>query len=123
MKRTRGCQPGNRNALKHGFYSRVLSQQDFLALQQADSLEGFNFLSFINSGRLKLFLADNSSEYSSVDRELQLARAVYRPNQTMNFFVEPYEGHDDFLMSLALCVYVAADFQPREARGSPHRAS
>ena len=100
--------------LKSSLGSRVVP---FVFSQSSKSKLGYNFLSFINSGRLKLFAADNSSEYASLDRELRLARAVYRPNQTMNFFVEPCEGHDDFLMSLALCVYVAADYRPREARG------
>ena len=39
MKRGRGGRPGNRDALKHGFHSRVLSREDILALQQADLLE------------------------------------------------------------------------------------
>jgi hypothetical protein len=35
----------------------------------------------------------------------------------MNFFVEPSEGHDDYLMSLALLVEAAASSRPRTARG------
>jgi len=31
---------------------------------------------------------------------------------TMSFFVDPREGHDDFVMSLALCVRAAARLQP-----------
>ena len=43
----------------------------------------------------------------------------YRPNQTMNFFVAPSEGHDDYLMSLALTVEASRDLpmRPRVARG------
>ena len=52
MKRKKGGQPGNRNAMKHGFYSRVLSQADILALQQADSVEGLD--TEISILRLKL---------------------------------------------------------------------
>ncbi|GEM_PF-688678 len=42
MKRTKGGQPGNRNAMKHGFYSKVLSQEDVQALQQARSVSGLD---------------------------------------------------------------------------------
>jgi len=34
----------------------------------------------------------------------------------MNFYVDPAQGHDDFLMSLALLVE-AARYLPRHARG------
>jgi hypothetical protein len=49
--------------------------------------------------------------------ELEKARSQYRSNQTMNFYVDPSDGHDDFLMSLALTVEAARDFQPRIAKG------
>jgi len=35
----------------------------------------------------------------------------------MNFYVDPQEGHDDFLMSLALVAEAARDFTPRAAKG------
>jgi hypothetical protein len=36
----------------------------------------------------------------------------------MGFFVEPRDGHDDYLISLALLVDAASDASPRVARGS-----
>ncbi len=39
------------------------------------------------------------------------------PNQTMNFYVDSSQGHDDFLMSLALLVGAANQYTPRGARG------
>jgi len=77
----------------------------------------FELLSFINSGRLKLYRQDGSAEYKETLFELERARVQYRPNQTMNFYVDPQEGHDDFVMSLALLVQAAKDSSPREARG------
>jgi hypothetical protein len=77
----------------------------------------FELLSFVNSGRLKLYKQDGSPEYRETLFELERARAKYRPNQTMNFYVDPQEGHDDFLVSLALVVQAAKDLSPREARG------
>jgi hypothetical protein len=48
---------------------------------------------------------------------MERARSQYRPNQTMNFYVAPSQGHDDFLMSLALLVEAAQQCSPRNARG------
>jgi hypothetical protein len=78
---------------------------------------GFELLSFVNSGRLKLYKQDGSREYQQTLFELERARAQYRPNQTMNFYVAPQEGHDDFLMSLALVVQAGKGLSPREAKG------
>ena len=77
----------------------------------------FELLSFVNSGRLKLYKQDGSREYKETLFELERARVRYRPNQTINFYVDPQEGHDDFLMSLALVVKAAKDLSPREAKG------
>jgi len=89
----------------------------FTFTQKSKSDMGFELLSFINSGRLKLYKQDGSREYSETMFQLEKAKAQYRPNQTMNFYVDPQEGHDDFLMSLALVVEGAKDFNPRTAKG------
>ena len=89
----------------------------FTFTQQSKSKLGFELLAFINSGRLKVYQPDGSPQHQELMFELEHARAQYRPNQTMNFYVEPSEGHDDFLMSLALVVAAARDFQPRHAKG------
>ena len=89
----------------------------FTFTQKSKSDMGFEVLSFVNGGRLKLYKQDGSKEYQEMMFELEKAKAQYRPNQTMNFYVDPGEGHDDFLMSLALLVVAARDFQPRHAKG------
>jgi len=94
--------------------SRVIP---FVITSKSKSGMGFELLSFINSGRLKLYEQDGSREYKETLFELERARARYRPNQTMNFYVDPQEGHDDFLMSLALVVQAARGLVPREAKG------
>lgn len=76
---------------------------------------GFGLLAAVT--RLRCYAADGSGEYRAFWQEIERARAIYRPNRTMNFFVEPAEGHDDFLMSLALTVEAARDSEPRIARG------
>jgi hypothetical protein len=35
----------------------------------------------------------------------------------MSFFVEPAQGHDDFLMSLALAAEAGNGYTPREEKG------
>ena len=89
----------------------------FTFTQKSKSDMGFDFLSLVNCSRLKLYKQDGSPEYQELMFELQRAKAQYRPNQTMNFYVDPQEGHDDFLMSLALVVQSGKDFNPREAKG------
>jgi hypothetical protein len=82
---------------------------------------GFNLLAAINSGRLKMYSGDGSPEYQEFWFEMEKARSQYRSNQTMNFYVDPARGHDDFLMSLALLVEAASQYSPRGAKGSLQR--
>jgi len=80
---------------------------------------GFNLLAAINSGRLKMYAGDGSEEYREFQLQMEKARNKYRPNQTMNFYVDPSQGHDDFLMSLALLVEASQKSSRRRARGNP----
>lgn len=84
---------------------------------ESKSRLGYGLLAAVNGGRLKLYEGDGSLEYRQCRHELERARAVYRANRTMTFFVEPAEGHDDYLTSLALLVNAASDAAPRAARG------
>lgn len=79
---------------------------------------GFKLLSAINSGRLKVYAADGSREYVEFWHEVELAKSCFRPTQTMNFYVDPSEGHDDYLMSLALVVEAGEACSPRSAYGT-----
>jgi hypothetical protein len=84
---------------------------------QSKSQLGFGLLASASAGRLKLYEGDGSPEYRHCRHELERARVAYRVNQTMNFFVDPVDGHDDYLMSLALLVDAGSDGAPRTARG------
>ncbi|MBE3110404.1 MAG: hypothetical protein IMZ46_07800, partial [Acidobacteria bacterium] len=84
---------------------------------ESKSRLGYNLLAAVNGGRLKAYAADASDEYREFWEQAERARVAYRANQTMNFFVDPAEGHDDYLMSLALLVEAAAGSRPRIARG------
>jgi hypothetical protein len=100
--------------LREALGSRVVP---FSFTAPSKSALGFNLLAAINSGRLKMYAADNSPEYQEFWKEVEKARSYYRPSQTMNFFVDPDEGHDDYLMSLALLVEAGRQYEPRGARG------
>ena len=89
----------------------------FKFTQKTKSEAGFDLLAAINSGRLKLYKQDGSDHYKELMFELEKAKQVFRPNQTLNFFVDPGDGHDDYLTSLALVVQAAADWAPKKAMG------
>lgn len=106
------------------FLSRVLGSrvQPFKFTAQSKSELGFNFLAAVNSGRFKLFAGDGSPEHREALCQLEKARADYRPNRTLGFSVDPADGHDDVLMSLALAVEAGRDFGPKRARGGIRHA-
>ncbi|MGE0903317.1 MULTISPECIES: hypothetical protein [Dehalococcoides] len=101
--------------LRESLGSRILS---FVFQPSSKSRLGFNLLSAVNSGRLKMYAANGSAEYALFWQEMELARADYRQSQQMNFYVETTRGHDDYLMSLALCLEAAEAYHPRSAKGS-----
>ncbi|MFH0941721.1 MAG: hypothetical protein V1823_01685 [Chloroflexota bacterium] len=100
--------------LRQALGSRV---KPFTFTAASKSELGFELLAAINSGRLKVYTGDGSPEYQEFWSEMEKAKSHYRPNQTLNFYLDAAEGHDDFLMSLALVVQAASHYEPREARG------
>ena len=86
---------------------------------ESKSRLGYRLLAAVNGGRLKMYAQDGSNDYRDFWREMERARAAYRPNSLMNFHVERSQGHDDYLMSLALLVEAASALggRPRTARG------
>ncbi len=95
--------------------SARVDQVKFTAASKSEM--GFDLLSSVNGGRLKIYRGDGSAEYREFARQADLARVTYRANQTMNFFVDPNDGHDDYIVSAALLVRAAKDIVPRAARG------
>jgi len=89
----------------------------FKFTQKSKSEAGFDLLAAINSGRLKLYKQDGSEDYRELMFEMQKTKSIYRPSQTLNFFVDISDGHDDYLMSLAMVVQAANKCVPRKARG------
>ncbi|GAC1506054.1 MAG: hypothetical protein NVS2B12_20240 [Ktedonobacteraceae bacterium] len=69
------------------------------------SMLTYQFLGLVNSGRLKIYHPDSAPTAIATECWQQLRRARYRtPGEGMlTMYVDPAEGHDDFLISLALC--------------------
>ena len=86
---------------------------------ESKSRLGYELIAAVNSGRLRMYAGDGSIEYAEFWRQVEAARIAYRPSQQMNFYVDASEGHDDYLVSLALTAQAASDplSRPRVARG------
>ena len=100
--------------LRQTLGSRIVS---FTFTARSKSELGYSLLAAVNSGSIKVYVGDGSEEYRLFWTEIEKARSRYRSNQMMTFFVDPAQGHDDFLMSLALIVEAAEGYTPREAKG------
>jgi hypothetical protein len=66
----------------------------------------------MNCGRLRMDQADEAPPMISEEawKQLRLARYRILVPETMTMDVEPSEGHDDFLMSIALVTEALASF-------------
>jgi hypothetical protein len=91
--------------------------QPFRFTVESKSRLGFGLMAAVTSGRLRCYAADGSPEYRALRAEAAAARVSYRPNGAIAWGVDPADGHDDHLVSLALAVAAAEDAGPRVAKG------
>ena len=101
------------------FLGRALGRSRVVALKltaESKSRLGYALQAAMNGGRLRLYAGANP-EAVECRRQLELCRAVYRPNQTLSFFVDERDGHDDYVISLALALEAAGSAVPRRAQG------
>ncbi len=77
----------------------------------------YQLLTFLNSGRLKLYTSSEAPYAIHTECWQQLQRARYRlpAPDTLDFYVDPTDGHDDFLISLALLVEASGSVIPPAA--------
>ncbi len=78
---------------------------------------GYELLAAVNAGRVRMYAADGSPEWREFWQEAQACRYAIHQNTTMSFFVDEKDGHDDFVVSLALCVQAASRGVPEPAGG------
>ncbi|HLI05217.1 MAG TPA: hypothetical protein VKV40_01460 [Ktedonobacteraceae bacterium] len=78
--------------------------QPFTFTRPSKSRLAYQLLALLNSGRLKLYASTDAPAfiYEECWRQLHLARYRLPAPEVLDFYVDPAEGHDDFLMSLAL---------------------
>jgi hypothetical protein len=63
-------------------------------------------------GRCRHHRRDGSPDGERMWHEVEKARYELKGEETMKFFVPANEGHDDYLMSLALCCHAAQAAAP-----------
>jgi hypothetical protein len=106
-RRKGGGQPGNKNAEKHGFYSKLFSQGEKIRLGKSDSslegeikatrVVGYRILEILSTGPLPPAgikkLSDNAlntissffgamTQLSTLTRSFQIATGKYKPAET-----------------------------------------
>ncbi len=76
----------------------------FTFTRPSKSRLAYALLALLNSGRLKLYTAQHAPQhiYQECWQQLRLARYRLPAPEVLDMYVEPSEGHDDFLISLAL---------------------
>jgi hypothetical protein len=112
-----GVGAGVASFLASALGTSVVEQFVFSARSKSDL--GYALLAAVNGGRVKMYrdagygmrdMGCELSEPGSLNpepefwRQMKLARYEMHANQTLSFSVPEKDGHDDFLMSLALCV-------------------
>jgi hypothetical protein len=76
----------------------------FLFTRPSKSQLAYQLVALINSGRLKLYTptAVPVAIFEQLWQQLRLARCRIPAPDTLDIYVDPADGHDDFLISLAL---------------------
>jgi hypothetical protein len=72
----------------------------------------YHLISLVNAGRLKLYAHTEAPRETLEEcwKQLKLARYRLPGEQLMDMYVDPSDGHDDFLLSLALCGEAIREF-------------
>jgi hypothetical protein len=81
--------------------------ESFVFNSSAKSRLGFALLAAAGTGRCKLYRDDGSTDAARCRHEIAHARYELGGNEQLRFHVPAAEGHDDYLISLALCVHAA----------------
>ncbi len=98
--------------------------EPFTFTRPGKSRLGYQLLALVNGGRLKLYKRDGAIETFYAECWSQIKKARYRlpAAEVIDFYVEPGEGHDDFLISLALAAQALQSIiQPAAAQIIPAR--
>ena len=106
-----GVGAGLASFLRESMGSSVV--EDFQFTAKSKSELAYELLAAVNAGRLGMYTKPASSTcWDEFWIESVACRYEVDHNQRMRFFVPDDEGHDDFVMSLALTARAAADLKP-----------
>jgi hypothetical protein len=81
------------------------------------STMAYGMLAMINTRRLSLYKEDQSAEYRECQAEITACRYRLRSGEQMAWSVPESEGHDDFVVSLALAARAAEGMAPPPVSG------
>ena len=70
---------------------------------------GYELLAAVSTGRLRMYAEDGSAESREFWAQMRACRREIGLGQTLRFGVPAHEGHDDFVISAALCVRAAQE--------------
>lgn len=73
---------------------------------------GFGLLAMAGTGRCRLYGRDDSADWRSLAHEIDHARYELVASEQMRWHVPQSAGHDDYLVSLALCCMAAGNAMP-----------
>jgi hypothetical protein len=82
--------------------------ESFVFTAPAKSRLGFALLAMAGTGRCRVYRADGEEGWARLKHEIAHARYELGANEQMRFYVPASEGHDDYLVSLALCCHAAS---------------
>jgi hypothetical protein len=83
----------------------------FTFTAESKSRLGFNMLAAVNGGRFRMYQEAATEDGCAAElwREAALCRYAIRRGQQLSFWVPESEGHDDFVVSAALCAWAARE--------------
>lgn len=81
--------------------------EPFIFSAPAKSWLGYELLAAVGGGRVRMYADDGSPEYGAFWEQARACRREIGAGQLLRFYVPPDEGHDDYVISLALCVRAA----------------
>ncbi len=120
-----GIGAGLGSMLAERFNGRVVTRRSaetervslFQFTRPSKSRLAYQVLAMINSGRLKVYAREGAPVGIYEELWAQLRKARYRlpAPEVMDFYVAPGEGHDDFLISLALVTEAVEVMQSAES--------
>ncbi|GCE51104.1 terminase family protein [Thermosporothrix hazakensis] len=92
--------------------------QPFQFTRQSKSRLAYHLLSLIQAGRCTLYRPEGAPAplYTECWKQLTLTRCASAGEGLLSFSVDPSEGHDDMVMSLALCAEALKSMLPAAER-------